>query len=164
MTQTLPQVGHEHHERILHVVNQMPEIGDLLLTGTAAEITPRIDELGAFLTGTLLPHVDAAEAALYPELERMMQNRHSMAPMKREHEEVRRLVGEFEKLRPGVTSGRVTVGRGIAMRRVMYQLYALLKMHLAEEEMYLRLVEKGVTADVAEALAAAMEHPVAAVK
>ncbi len=159
MTQTLPQVGHEHHERIQHVVNQMPEIGDLLLSGTAAEITPRVNELHAFLTGTLIPHVDAAEAALYPELERMMQNMHSMAPMKREHREVRRLVAELGKLRPAVTGGSITVGRAIAMRRVIYQLYALLKMHLAEEEMYLRIVEHGVTTDVAEMLAAAMEHP-----
>jgi iron-sulfur cluster repair protein YtfE (RIC family) len=159
MTQSLPQVGHEHHERIQHVVNQMPEIGDLLLSGPAAEITLRIDELYTFLTGTLVPHVDAAEQTLYPELERMMQNMHSMAPMKREHKEVRRLVAEFGKLRPEVTGGRITIGRAVAMRRVIYQLYALLKMHLAEEEMYLRIVEHGVTSDVADMLAAAMEHP-----
>ncbi len=55
----------------------------------------------------------------------------------------------------------MTVGRAIALRRVVYQLYALLKIHLAEEEMYLRMIEKGVSAEVAEALAAAMEHPVA---
>ena len=30
----------------------------------------------------------------------------------------------------------------------MFQLYALLKVHLAEEEAYLRIVEHGVTADV----------------
>jgi hypothetical protein len=163
MMQTLPRVGHEHHERILQVVNQMPEIGDLLLAGTTAEITPRVDDLGAFLTGTLIPHVDAAEAALYPELERMMQNRHSMTPMKREHAEVRRLVAAFGKLRGDVVDGRIAIGRAVALRRVIFQLYALLKIHLAEEEMYLRIIEKGVTEDVSEALAASMEHPAVAV-
>ena len=42
---------------------------------------------------------------------------------------------------------------------MVFQLYALLKIHLAEEEAYMRIVEKGVTADVAEMLAAAMDHP-----
>ena len=28
MTQTLPQVAHEHHERLLQHVNQIPEIAD----------------------------------------------------------------------------------------------------------------------------------------
>ena len=45
----------------------------------------RRDDTSTFLTGTLVPHVDAAERTLYPELERMLQNRHSMAPMRREH-------------------------------------------------------------------------------
>ena len=42
----------------------------------------------------------------------------------------------------------------------MFQLYALLKVHLAEEEAYLRIVNHGVTTDVADVMAAAMEHPV----
>ena len=41
---------------------------------------------------------------------------------------------------------------------MLFQLYALLKIHLAEEEAYLRLVDNGVTDDVAELLAAAMGH------
>lgn len=159
MTQTLPQVTHEHHERILHHVNGMPEIADLLLSGTTEDVRGQADELSAFLTGTLIPHVDTAERTLYPELERMFQNRHSMAPMRREHVEVRRLVQELAAMTVQLDAGQVTLGRALAMRRVMFQLYALLKVHLAEEEAYLRIVEHGVTADVADMLAAAMDHP-----
>jgi hypothetical protein len=42
---------------------------------------------------------------------------------------------------------------------VKFQLYSLLKIHLAEEEAYLRIVEHGVTTDVADMIAAAMDHP-----
>ena len=35
----------------------------------------------------------------------------------------------------------------------MFQLYSLLKIHLAEEEAYLRIVEHGVTTDVADMIA-----------
>lgn len=159
MTQTLPQVAHEHHERLLHHVNQMPEIADRLLTAKAEDVWPTVGEMSAFLTGTLIPHVDAAERTLYPELERMFQNRHSMAPMRREHAEVRRLVTELATLTGRVDAGRVTIGKTLALRRVMFQLYALLKIHLAEEEAYLRIIDHGVAADLADMLAAAMDHP-----
>ena len=47
----------------------------------------------------------------------------------------------------------------IALRRSVFALYALLKVHLAEEDLYLKVVEKGVTEEVAGVLAVAMEHP-----
>ncbi|MEW5992277.1 MAG: hemerythrin domain-containing protein [Chloroflexota bacterium] len=159
MTQTLPQVGHQHHERLLQHVNQLPEIADRLMTESAGELRTDVDDIAAFLTGTLVPHVDAAERTLYPELERMYQNRHSMAPMRREHVEVRRLVTEFAKLTAEVDAGHTSLGRTLALRRVLFQLYALLKIHLAEEEVYLKIVDHGVATDVAELLGAALDHP-----
>lgn len=159
MTQTLPQVGHEHHERLLQHVNQLPEVADRLLTAKGDELRTNVDEVCAFLTGTLVPHVDAAEQTLYPELERMYQNRHSMSPMRREHVEIRRLVGEFAKLTAEIDAGHTSLGRTLAVRRVLFQIYALLKIHLAEEEVYLRIVDHGVATDVADLLAAALDHP-----
>jgi hemerythrin-like domain-containing protein len=158
-TQTLPQVAHEHHERILHHVNQIPELADRLLGATTAEVRPALTELTEFLTGTLVPHVDAAERTLYPELERMLQNRHSMAPMRREHAEIRRFVADLATLVGQVAEGQVAIGRALAMRRVMFQLFALLRIHLAEEDAYLRIVDHDLTSDAADVLAAAMDHP-----
>jgi len=159
MTQTLPQVAHEHHERLLHHVNRMPEIGDAMLTAPAEQVRHDLQALGSFLRSTLLPHMEAAEATIYPEMERMLQNRHSMTPMRREHEQIRRLVADVGRLSADIDTRHLSLGRSIALRRVVFQLYALLKVHLAEEETYIRIVEHGVTADVGEALAAAMAHP-----
>ena len=161
MTQSLPQVAHEHHERILAHVDRMPEIADGLLSTRADDARNEIVSLHHFLTGTLLPHVDAAERSLYPELERMFQNRHSMRPMRNEHGEIRRLVGEFGALSADVRQGRMSLGRSLALRRVMFQLYALLKVHLAEEDAYLRIVDRGAGDEMGEVIAAALEHPVA---
>ena len=159
MTQTLPKVAHEHHERLLGRIDEMPAIADLVLTASAEDVRRSVDALSSFLTGTLVPHVDAAERTLYPELERMFQNRHSMSPMRREHAEVRRLVSDFANLTEQVDSGSITIRKKLALRRVMFQLYALLKIHLAEEEVYLRIVDHGVTSEVADVLAAALDHP-----
>jgi hypothetical protein len=161
MTQTLPQVTHQHHERILHHVDRMPALADRLLTAPAADVRPDLAELSTFFTGSLLPHIDASERTLYPELERMFQNRHSMAPMRREHDEVRELIATYARLAGEFQTQPMTLGRSLAIRRVMFQLYAVIKIHLAEEEAYLRIVDRGVTGDVADLLAAAMEHPLA---
>ena len=160
MTQSLPQVSHEHHERLLHHVDQMPALADSLLTARAEEVKTGLAEMSAFLSGTLIPHVDAAERTVYPELERMFQNRHSMAPMRREHEEIRKLVAVLGGLTRQLGEGQVTIGRTLGLRRVIFQLYALLKVHLAEEQAYLRIVEHGMDTDAADVMAAAMEHPV----
>lgn len=159
MTETLPRVAHEHHERLIQDVNRMPETGDLLMTGDAVAIRLAAHETSVFLTDTLVPHVDAAERSLYPELERMLQNRHSMAPMRREHVELRRLVDDFARLTQQLDPGSIPVGKRLALRRVLFQLYALLKIHLAEEEAYLKVVDHGVSADVADLMAAALDHP-----
>jgi hypothetical protein len=161
MTQSLPQAAHEHHERILAHVDRMPEMADALLTASADEVRSQVVATNDFLNGTLLPHVDAAERSVYPELERMFQNRHSMRPMRNEHDEIRRLVGEYGKLSADLREGRVTLGRSLALRRVIFSLYALLKVHLAEEEAYLRIIDRGGGSDLGEVIAAALEHPVA---
>jgi hypothetical protein len=159
-SQSLPQAAHEHHERLLEHVNRIPDVADGLLALKADAALAGVAEMREFLAGTLLPHMEAAERALYPELERMFQNRHSMAPMRREHARIRELVAEFGGL-VDKDAGTVTLGRTLALRRVLFQLYALLKVHLGEEEAYLRIVERGVTDDVADAVTAALAHPVA---
>ena len=157
---SLPEAAHEHHERLLERVNGIPAMADALLGAKPDEALAAITAMREFLAGTLLPHMEAAERALYPQLERLFQNRHSMAPMRREHDRIRDLVGEFTAL-VDKDAGAVSLGRTLALRRVLFGLYALLKVHLAEEEAYLRIVGRGVTDDIADAVTAALEHPVA---
>ena len=159
-TPTLPQVAHDHHERLLEHVNRIPADADALLTAKPDVALASIRETRTFLTGTLLPHMEAAERALYPQLERMFQNRHSMAPMRREHDAIRSLAKDFGRL-IDEAGDHLTLGKTLAIRRVMFQLYALLKVHMAEEEAYMRLINHGVTDDMSDAVAAALAHPVA---
>ena len=160
MPSTLPRVTHEHHERLMTKVDELPATGDALLSATTADLQRRLDQAEDLLTGLLSPHLEAAEANLYPELERLLQNRHSMAPMRREHIEIRRMIAEFTTLRRTIGIGRPTKGQAVALRRVIFQLYALLKVHLVEEELYVGIVDRGVSPEAAEMLAAAMDHPV----
>ena len=158
MTTSLPHVTHEHHERLMQHVEEMPAVGKLLMAAPMAELKPRLAELDGWLTGLLIPHLEAAEATLYPELERMLQNRHSMAPMRREHAEIRRLVAEYSRLVKALGEQRPHIGKTVALRRVLFQLYALLEIHLVEEEVFVPIVSHGVTDEAAEVMAAALKH------
>jgi hypothetical protein len=79
--------------------------------------------------------------------------------MRAEHAEIRRLVGEMTRLRRGIDAGPLPTRENIALRRVLFNLYAMLKVHLAEEELYLGIITRGAQAGVADAMAAALEHP-----
>lgn len=158
MTASLPQVSLEHHDRLMRHVDTMPALGDLVGVAPVAELRPGVDELVAFLDGLLLPHMEAAEHTLYPELERMLQNRHSMTPMRREHDEIRQLVTELARLQARLDPGPLHTGETVALRRAIFRLYAMLKVHLAEENLYLGIIEHGVSAAAAEKLASAMDH------
>jgi len=158
MTASLPQVSIEHHDRLMRHVDTMPAVGDLIGSAPIAELRPRADELIEFLNGLLLPHMEATERTLYPELERMLQNRHSMTPMRREHEDIRKLVAELTRLRGRLDDGAFHTSETVALRRVIFRLYAMLKVHLAEEQLYLKIIDHEVSPEAAEKLAAAMDH------
>ena len=158
MNASLPRVAHEHHERLMQHVDEMPAVGKMILAAPMEELRPRLAELDGWLTELLIPHLEAAEKTLYPELERMLQNRHSMAPMRREHAEIRRLVAEYSRLVKALGDKRPGVGKTVALRRVLFRLYALLEVHLVEEELYIPIINHGVSDEAAEVMAAALNH------
>ena len=151
-------VAHEHHARLMPHVNELAATGDLVGTASGAALRVRLDAASDFLHGLLLPHMDAAERAYYPDLERILQNRHAMTPMRREHESIRALVDEVDRRRAGLPAGAVPPGDCIAIRRVLFRLHALLKVHLAEEQLYADIAVHGMTPTAQAGLAEAMGH------
>lgn len=157
MARTLPSVAHQHHERLERIVDSIPSLADALLRD-AALAHSQLVALRGDLHLTLVPHMEAAEHTLYPVLEQLFQNRHSMTPMRREHEEVRRLIASLGSIATS-EHARHPIGQTLGLRRSLFRLYALLKCHLAEEEVYLRILEHGVNDETASLLAAAIDHP-----
>jgi iron-sulfur cluster repair protein YtfE (RIC family) len=148
----------QHHARLMPHVDDLAVTGDLIGSATGAQLRPRLDEASDFLNRMLLPHMEASEAAIYPELERLMQNRHSMTPMRTEHARIRTLIRDLDARRSTVGPGRPSTGTVVALRRTLFQLHALLKVHLAEEQLYAEIVEHGLTPEALADLATAMEH------
>jgi hypothetical protein len=152
----LPVAGHEHHAALLPHVEALGALA-AELNAPGPDFSARLRSEREFLAAQLMPHMAQTEATLYPELERLMQNRHSMTPMRREHEELRRLAAEVDSL----GEQPLDLGVGIRLRRVLYRMHAILLTHLAEEEAYLRVLDHNLSEADQAALVRAMEHAVA---
>jgi hypothetical protein len=157
---TLPEVSHQHHEKLIPHVDRLLAIAEQIGTIPIEQLGEQLDREHDFIVGTLLPHIEAVECALYPELQRLFQNPRAMSPMEREHREIRRLVGELGTLRRRLHDQGLGHGDTLALRRVLIRLFATLKIHLAEEEEYAPILQHNLTPEHAQELAAAMEHAV----
>jgi hypothetical protein len=159
---TTAHAAHAQHDEMVATVDLMPALGDMLLVAPQEELRPRLADLDEFLNGTLLPHMDAAEPVVFPELERLMQNRHSMTPLRREHARIRQLAAEYSRLWPQVRDAHHSLGKALAVRRVVFSLYALMKVHLAEENLYIDIIERGAEARAEEVAAEVTARPLGA--
>jgi iron-sulfur cluster repair protein YtfE (RIC family) len=138
---SLPHTGHEHHERIREHVDRLPALADMLeLRPPPPELAARFSSEYDFITGTLWPHVEVVEGNVYPELERLMQNRHSMAPMRREHAELGRLIEALGGYLDRVHAGPLNPTDALGLRRLIIAFYALVRRMWPRRE-YLRVLQ-----------------------
>jgi hypothetical protein len=161
MTSSLPIVAHQHHDVIHPHVDRLPELAAMLGHSDRAEFAAAFERECRFITGQLVPHMAAIETGLYAELERVMDRRHSMTPMRDEHELLRELLGSLCRYRAALLADDLAEADEIGLRRVLYRLFTILKVHLAEEELYLGVLEGALDDPEKERLALAIEHAVA---
>jgi Hemerythrin HHE cation binding domain len=155
---SLPETSHEHHELIEAHVDRLPELAEMIGRVNPQSFSQSFQEECSFIIGRLVPHMEAIETALYGRLETVMDGRHSMAPMRREHEQLRGLFGSLCEYGELVADERLGEADQIGLRRVLYRLYAMLKVHLAEEELYLGVLDRNLGPDEKDALARGIDH------
>ncbi len=160
--ETLPAVTHEHHDRLMAIVDELHALGDCsngdcLDTSRLRAARPAIEKVHRDLTTLLIPHMEVVEAAVYPTLERLLPDRGETLPMRAEHAEIRRLAAIIAEFADH-PEGHVDRGVVVVMRRALLRLYAILKAHLAEEALYEPILEDRLTADEATELAHALDH------
>jgi iron-sulfur cluster repair protein YtfE (RIC family) len=147
----------EHTELYPHI-ESLRLAGDAVNEGLTSSAHDKIEESYNFLTRQLLPHAQAEEKALYPMVQKAMGAAQATATMSRDHVEVDRLTQELGTLRVHRTQLSITFDQARALRRVLYGLYTLVKLHFAkEEEIYLPLLDSKLTAEEAHKMFEAME-------
>ena len=147
-----------HHARMMPHVDRLLTLAEMVGRVDCAALHALYNEEYAFVAEQLLPHMDAVERTVYERLEVMMGPRHTMAPMREEHATVRKLVAELGAYQVHEDECTWNEMEGLALRRALYRLHALLKVHLAEEEQYLDVLDRSLTESEREQLAANLDH------
>ena len=148
----------DEHKELYPQIEGLRLAGDVVNDSLTTQAHDRIEQAYSFLTRQLSAHAKAEEVALYPMVQQIMGSDLSTATMVRDHVEIARLTDELGSLRVHPSQLTVTSIQAAALRRVLYGLYALLKLHLAkEEEIYLPLLNSKLTADDAQAMFAKMK-------
>ncbi len=148
----------DEHKELYPQVEMLKLAGDAVNESLTTSAHAKIEEAYYFLTHQLIPHAQAEEKALYPVVQKAMGAPMATATMSRDHVEVGRLTDELGTLRVHRSQLSITTLQAQAMRRVLYGLYALVKVHFAkEEEIYLPLLDEKLTAKEAHEMFENME-------
>lgn len=172
MTNGLPHPGPDlvslratseaHHALLMPHVDRLLTLAEMVGRVECKALHALYNEEYGFVAGQLIPHIDAVESNLYDRLEAIMGPRHTMAPMREEHQIVRSLVAELGTYQVHEDHCTWNEMEGLALRRALYRLHALLKVHLAEEEQYLAVLDRNLTDAEKDELARRLDHPVLA--
>jgi heavy metal translocating P-type ATPase len=120
------------HDAMVPVIEQIRSVADTLSTqqGTVAPARLLLDRLES----ELLPHERADEALLVPLVARALRGTDATAAMSRTHAEIAHQVGRLRRLLDGLDTDAPQPEDVVELRRLLYGLYAVLRLHNAQEE------------------------------
>jgi iron-sulfur cluster repair protein YtfE (RIC family) len=155
---TITQPLRDEHKELVPHIEMLRMVADSIGTAPEESVRQGVEEAYVFLTHHLIPHAQAEERALYPVVGRLMGASEATATMSRDHVEVGRLTGELGSLQSQLVGISLSEPQAKAFRRVLYGLYALVKVHFAkEEEIYLPILDARLTPEEARQMFEAME-------
>jgi len=157
----LPQRVRDEHRELMIRIELLRTLADSIGSTSAESIREGVGQAYTFLIHQLIPHAQAEEQVLYPTVGRLLRALEATETMSRDHLEVIRLTEVPLVLRLHLYYTPISESNEQALRRVLYGLYAIIKLHLAkEEEIYLPIVEARLPAEEVNGLLEAMEGTV----
>ena len=158
----LPQRVRDEHTDLVSRSELLRRVANSVGSSAPSEsIREGVGQAYAFLMHHLIPHAQAEEQVLYPTVGRLLETLEATGTMSRDHLEVIRLTEELEAFRLHLFYAPLTELEEQALRRVLYGLYAIIKLHLAkEEEIYLPILETHLPSEEVDRMVEAMERTV----
>ncbi len=120
------------HDAVLPDVEQIRAVADAL-SSHESDLAPAHALLDR-LEGGLLPHERADEELLVPLVSRALGGSDPTAAMSRTHAEIEHQVGRVRRLITDLDNDNVQPEDVVELRRLLYGLYAVLRLHNAQEE------------------------------
>lgn len=150
MTTTAPTpptapIREDHARLVVHIqhlraaARELPELSH-------EERALLVQRVAGFLRGSLVPHADAEEHVLYPEVARILGHTQATAPMTFDHLAIKSRIAMLEE---------ADVEDVPYLQELLYGLYALVSVHFwKEEEIYLPLLDAEGGTDLRQVLQA----------
>lgn len=124
----------EEHARLLPVIDRLGRLADQAGTLPAPVMREELRSLNDSLRRQILPHESNDDVALYPRVARLIGGEDPMASMSSTHREIYRLSRIVDRLSKGaLVEGDEGASRR-ELRRTLYALDAILRLHFAQEE------------------------------
>jgi heavy metal translocating P-type ATPase len=143
------------HRELAPGIARLRAVADALDVQAPTEARVDLEALRSFLRETLEPHEIEEDRTVYPMLAAAMGNDDSTSAMHRTHTEIFHLVRLFERLVIELPETGPTPDDRTDLRRALYGLDAILRLHMAQEEdLYASLGEEPAGEGVAQAQAA----------
>jgi len=124
----------EEHRRFAPELHRIRTVADRIDELPPQEAREELDAIRSFLVERLPQHEEEEEAAVYPVVAKLMGGEDPMASMARAHVEIDHLTRVFRSLVDDLPSGVPSPDDLVDLRRVLYGLHAILRLHFAQEE------------------------------
>jgi heavy metal translocating P-type ATPase len=122
------------HVEFAPEVQRIRATADRLDTMAPAELRVELEAVRAFLCDRLPQHEEEEEAAVYPVVASLMGGEDPMSSMARAHIEISHLIRVFRQLLEDLPTAGPDRDDLVDLRRVLYGLHAILRLHFAQEE------------------------------
>jgi heavy metal translocating P-type ATPase len=124
----------DEHREFVPWLTRIRTVADRLESYSPVEARDELQQIRWFLTERLPQHEEEEEAAVYPVVSRLMGGEDPMGTMTRAHLEIDHLSRVFVHLVEDVPPEGPAVEDLVDLRRVLYGLHAILRLHFAQEE------------------------------
>lgn len=124
----------EEHQRLMPVIDHVGWLADRVDGMPAEVLRSEISQVNAALRDRILPHESNDDAALYPQLARMLGGEDPMASMSSTHREIFHLSRVIERLASATPQDGEAGESRRELRRTLYALDSILRLHFAQEE------------------------------
>ncbi len=156
---TVTQPLRDEHRDLMPQIDALQTLADKVGKASAGEILRDLDQSLAFLAHHLLVHAQAEEQVLYPAIAQLYGADAATATMKRDHAAIAQMTTALRDLRPSLNSEQLTAENQQALRRLLYGLHTLVRVHLAkEEEVFLPKLDAALSPEEGRDLFARMEN------
>jgi heavy metal translocating P-type ATPase len=122
------------HVEFAPEVQRIRTVADRLDTYEPAELRAELEAVRTFLCDRLPQHEEEEEAAVYPVVAKLMGGEDPMSSMQRAHVEIQHLIRVYRQLVDDLPRGGADRDDLVDLRRVLYGLHAILRLHFAQEE------------------------------